>query len=48
MFVQENELHQKYEGLVHDRVVAERDRFTGEIAAYVARTKGIEAAIDGS
>ena len=45
---QEAELNQKYEGVLHDRIVAEKDKFRVEIAEYVARTRGIENAIDGA
>ena len=48
LYHQEAELNQKYEGVLHDRIVAEKDKFRIEIAEYVARTRGIENAIDGA
>ena len=48
VYDQEAELNQKYEGILHDRIVTEKDKFRIEIAEYVARTRGIENAIDGA
>ena len=48
LYHQEAELNQKYEGVLHDRIVAEKDKFRIEIAEYVARTRGIQNAIDGA
>ena len=44
---QEAELNQKYEGILHDRIVAEKDKFRVEIGEYIGRARGIEKAIDG-
>lgn len=45
--LKEAELNQKYEGILHDRIVAEKDKFRVEIGEYIGRTRGIEKAIDG-
>lgn len=45
--VQKEELQKKYEQLLHDEVVAERDNIREEIAGWVSRLRGIEAAIEG-
>ena len=46
--VQENELHGKYESLLHERVAVERDNLRGELAGQIARLRGIEAAVEGT
>ena len=44
---QQKELEAIHKVALGERVLAERDNFKAEVAGYVARLKGIEAAVEG-
>ncbi|XP_067656913.1 MICOS complex subunit MIC60-1-like [Haliotis asinina] len=45
--VQQEELDKQFEREMHTRILEERQTFQTEVAGWIARLKGIEAAVDG-
>ena len=45
--VRERELLKRFEHELHGKLIEERGKFTEEIAAWVARLRGIEKAVEG-
>ncbi|KAK6185608.1 hypothetical protein SNE40_007805 [Patella caerulea] len=44
--IQEGEIAQQYERVMHTRLIEERQTFQSEVAGWIARLKGIETAVD--
>ena len=45
--MRERELLKRFEHELHGKLIEERGKFTEEIAAWVARLRGIEKAVEG-
>ena len=45
--VQQGELRRKFDVELRDHLQAERDNFQNDVAGWIARMKGIEAAVEG-
>ena len=45
--VQEKELGEKFDKILEEKLAEEKMKFQNEIAGWIARLKGIEAAVDG-